>query len=356
MRPLDSYGPIRIDPRADGGEEVRMLTAPAFPVFPTRELWNPRTVNLMSERMRQFLDSVYGSVIADVLADGMASKTGQPAMPEFGEILREKLARSFTGDPMTILATESFSQMMWAAALSAPDTLVQPHELIFDRGCIYFEQEQDFSDIVETYQPVRAMSWGVSINPDNPGRQMLEIFLWCEGRHRKDEWDQLGPNLGAPRKINHAMHVCGFSFLPLNLTNQSQPIKRNIERHRKMCGFIRAIGAIAASPATTHSTIDARTKSERKKRTRRGDLPTQSRELRVLSLRRPEHGRYELDAATGRRQRSHWVRGHWRNQWYASTEEHRIIWIDGFVKGDPELGGVSGPKIHVARGDHPITP
>lgn len=53
-------------------------------------------------------------------------------------------------------------------------------------------------------------------------------------------------------------------------------------------------------------------------------------------------------AATGREVRAHRVCGHWRNQWYASTQEHHTIWIDGFVRGDGDLGIVTGPKVYLA--------
>lgn len=73
------------------------------------------------------------------------------------------------------------------------------------------------------------------------------------------------------------------------------------------------------------------------------------REVRVLSLVNPEHGRYELDAATGRKLRAHWVRGHWRNQWYATAQEHKTIWVDGFVRGDASIGTVGGARVYAAR-------
>ena len=75
--------------------------------------------------------------------------------------------------------------------------------------------------------------------------------------------------------------------------------------------------------------------------------------VRVLSLHNPEYGRYELDAATGRHLRQHWVRGHWRNQWYPSEQINQTIWIDGFVRGDASIGVLAGQKIYVARGTDP---
>ena len=64
-----------------------------------------------------------------------------------------------------------------------------------------------------------------------------------------------------------------------------------------------------------------------------------------MSLHKPETAQYELDGVRGTVQRQHWVRGHWRKQWYATMEDHRLKWIDGFIKGDPELGTVNARKV-----------
>ncbi|WP_257478347.1 hypothetical protein [Acidipropionibacterium jensenii] len=55
-----------------------------------------------------------------------------------------------------------------------------------------------------------------------------------------------------------------------------------------------------------------------------------------------------VNAATGSKVRAHWVCGHWRNQWYVSAQEHHMIWIDGFVRGDGDLGIITGPKVYLA--------
>lgn len=110
-------------------------------------------------------------------------------------------------------------------------------------------------------------------------------------------------------------------------------------------GFLRSIAAIARS---------AQTRSENKviehREKKGGRVPNIHKEtIRTLSLRNTDYGRYELDAATGRKLRQHWVRGHWRNQWYRGEQVNRMIWIDGFVRGDAALGTVTGQKVYVAR-------
>jgi hypothetical protein len=103
---------------------------------------------------------------------------------------------------------------------------------------------------------------------------------------------------------------------------------------------------MAQSPATESMTVTPKSRAK-KKRQVAGSEPQSG--IRVLSLRNADHGRYELDAATGRKVRQHWVRGHWRNQWYSSLQDNRAIWIDGHVKGDASAGIVTGPKVLVAR-------
>lgn len=57
----------------------------------------------------------------------------------------------------------------------------------------------------------------------------------------------------------------------------------------------------------------------------------------VVRLRRPS-SEHERDEATFVNWTHRWVvGGHWRNQWYASINLHRQIWISPYVKGPEEL-------------------
>ena len=79
--------------------------------------------------------------------------------------------------------------------------------------------------------------------------------------------------------------------------------------------------------------------------------------IRRVYLRRPEHGQAELDAARAARRgeptRGHWVRGHWKRQWFGSINEHRMIWIEGYPRGDFTRGTVTGTKTLIAAGGDP---
>ncbi len=42
------------------------------------------------------------------------------------------------------------------------------------------------------------------------------------------------------------------------------------------------------------------------------------------------------------------MRGHWKQQWYPSVEEHRPLWVSGYPRGDFTGGVVPGAKVLVA--------
>jgi hypothetical protein len=68
--------------------------------------------------------------------------------------------------------------------------------------------------------------------------------------------------------------------------------------------------------------------------------------LRVVTLRRMEAERPKGD---GQAVDWHWqwiVRGHWQNQWYASKGEHKLIFIEAYVKG-PENRPLKPPVATV---------
>lgn len=70
-------------------------------------------------------------------------------------------------------------------------------------------------------------------------------------------------------------------------------------------------------------------------------------------LNRPEVGDRELEQLRADRQqiRGHWVRGHWRNQWYASVEEHRWVWVEGFPRGNFDARATDQhQRVQIAKG------
>lgn len=66
--------------------------------------------------------------------------------------------------------------------------------------------------------------------------------------------------------------------------------------------------------------------------------------VRVISLRQLEH---HGGPGTDREYHHRWVvRGHWRNQWYASQERNVPIWISPYVKGPDGAPLLAGEKVY----------
>lgn len=73
--------------------------------------------------------------------------------------------------------------------------------------------------------------------------------------------------------------------------------------------------------------------------------------VRSISLRRAKVPAREADPDAPRREYDHqWiVRGHWRNQWYPSRNDHRPIYISEYVAGPEDKPLKGGEKVNVLR-------
>jgi hypothetical protein len=92
-------------------------------------------------------------------------------------------------------------------------------------------------------------------------------------------------------------------------------------------------------------------RAQRKRAAREGRAPEQ---IKVISLRRLEAARERAATAGGESVPVDWnwqweVRGHWRNQFYRASGEHRPVFIEAYIKG-PESKPLKAPgkKLFVA--------
>lgn len=85
--------------------------------------------------------------------------------------------------------------------------------------------------------------------------------------------------------------------------------------------------------------VGQRTERPERRRTERAGLP--ARDVTVVRLRGSDRRDSSAVAGTGVRHGHRYpVRGHWRNHWYPSVQDHRPIWIDQHIRG-PE-----GTELH----------
>ena len=59
-----------------------------------------------------------------------------------------------------------------------------------------------------------------------------------------------------------------------------------------------------------------------------------SHKIHTIYVKQPIGGTNNSGSSGGKSEMSWRVKGHWRNQWYAKTEENKPKWIDSYWKGD----------------------
>ena len=103
-----------------------------------------------------------------------------------------------------------------------------------------------------------------------------------------------------------------------------------------------------AAQANLAETEHQSTPRPERRRTERAGLPP--RDVRIVRLRRSLTGDRDAEQeGAGREWRHRWVvRGHWRNHWYPSLNDHRPKWIAPYLKGPGDAPLIGGDKVYVA--------
>lgn len=320
------------------------------PLRSNPELWGPREVSSMIENMPGVVDTAY-----------YATQLG----PFYGNLSRERIAYSalwtinfmvgalVDPDSAFVLVDDPFVEMMIAAAQDAPHQVAD--HFISPQGMVVFANPLTGSDLLPSI--VQSSESGMEVTGGKAVKDLrVRAIMWfanIEGKTEVALMRQVESYDAPPPRppVEYHGHLTPAFILRLDILKDPDLPTNISEDMGRLVQILNSLGAIAQSSHTKDETVTVESKKQRKHRERKGKPAP--RPVRVLSLHNPEYGRYELDAATGRKLRQHWVRGHWRNQWYPKLERNKRIWVDGFVRGDAKLGTVTGPKVYVARGKKP---
>lgn len=91
--------------------------------------------------------------------------------------------------------------------------------------------------------------------------------------------------------------------------------------------------------------MEQRTERAERRRTERAGLP--ARDVTVVRLRGAQHSSGGAAGSGVRHGHRYPVRGHWRNQWYPSVEDHRPIWIEQHIRGPEGTELRGGERVTV---------
>lgn len=330
--------------RPDGRKQYVLPGEPTLPTFDPPARWKPKHAAQLRALMAGLFASAYGILwTAEVLDQVMSTFDDGKPMP-YDEMDRAVAQDTYhryqawsSPDTPLILADDDFVTMVRAAALSASTESLSADELLAPSGILLFENETIVEQIHPS-RPFRGIRWQIT----DGDRLTVEVLL--ENRHL--DWSH---TVLRPDEVTRYLVVKSFLSLPLGYQRELDLNGPSLA----LVGMLRSVAAISRSPRTTDRTVDPGAHS-RKKGRRQSRAPGGA--VRVLALRSPETARMEYEAATGTgstSRRQHWVRGHWRRQWYPSlgeAGEHRRIWVDGFLRGDATLGTVAADRVYRANG------
>ncbi|TDC88125.1 hypothetical protein E1161_24325 [Saccharopolyspora aridisoli] len=106
---------------------------------------------------------------------------------------------------------------------------------------------------------------------------------------------------------------------------------------------VRATWLLITQPGVTSVDEHPLPRNIRRRAAREGYNPNA---VRVVRIR--DRADTPVSEGAGRNYQVRWtVRGHWRNQWYASREEHRPVWINPHVKGPADAPLRNGQTVHL---------
>lgn len=333
---IGSFGQREPDPLARLRERIEpptgandFFTAGAIPLppFPQKETWTVQDAARIRHLMVTFFGSPQGVSAMDTVSHVMASGAAERTNPYPSGIL-STLMRSVWQSPdfSVIFAERDFAAMMVAAAMSAPkDASLHPDELLSENGIVVLQEAIAVGDLSlwkDDIRPIRAISWTTL------GGGRVFVVLWADG---SDTLTSDGRTIRTD--IAPYLYFEVFGFVPFD-----SPADGAVAFE---LALLRSVMAISSSSHARRQ--DVKPAKPRKLRPEYRDVP-----VRRLYLSRPEFGDAELASAKGKPHRLHWVRGHWRNQWFPKLEDHRTIWIGGHPRGNAALGSVGGDRVYVA--------
>ena len=279
------------------------------------------------QRFMEFFDESDGA---------KAATAGLMALIQTGEQYVHILAEHFSRAE-TVYWSPEMSDMLMQVAPSLPDWTLRLNELLPEYGFAWFAKPIPLPGSgplgLDAGHPLVGMVWGTVLYSTDPSLGKDTKVGYLEGdAPGVDRWVIYSPVVlfdGAPRLCGGSSWAEGESLSELLRLSEVSKEQRGME-------WAVQIGKIfAASMALMQQeiTVNERTPVDRSTR-RRLEREGWIREaiVNVVKLRRAKRqgggdGKsYELTCQFV-------VRGHWRNQYYPSTNEHRPIFVLPYIKG-----------------------
>lgn len=244
--------------------------------------------------------------------------------------------------------SEDMTDLAIAAADSLPDFSITADDIPSKYGLIVFAKpikamptpEDEYDDVTN----ICAASWGPSPIPSPAGAvwiswysdKLANLATADPGRNMSERVVRIDVNTFGRLAYDNEENVpFGAKVLISSLDGRVITTPENAWPQLQTAWLLMQQPVTSTAPAEFG-------RSDRRRLERQG---IDDRPVRVITLRRRKHG-----ASTGESDREYhhqWiVRGHWRQQWYASRGVHRPVWIAPHIKGPEGAPMLGGEKVH----------
>lgn len=244
--------------------------------------------------------------------------------------LQEKEVMGLLCDELFFVAEEMY-ELSKAAAESLPPFTLMPEDLPSEFGFAYIAPGTHVPD--GSLRAITAVEWW----PTGSG---VRLNFYCDTELMLAEMLASG-NTTLEQAAEHRSLVGRLSpMLAEALIRFGHDPLESSEEDERFVRTIRAMWLLMQQPLAQISEVEA-DRATRKRLRRAGREPAS---VRVIGLRRPQHG----GSSDGSREFHHqWiVRGHWRNHWHPKRQVHRPVWIAPHVKGPEGAPMIGGEKVY----------
>jgi hypothetical protein len=286
-----------------------------------------------------------------------ALRKGQPEKAEtFSTLQAHQAALVFNAEP--IFVDEEVQTVIDVASEQFEPEPFFPQDLITPVGFMLFPRPFYMVDSVGKRCAIRAFGWMPGRTGDHDGEITrddwetldaaaiasdwhgtgIELALYSHDDDR-DDWsdeDPLPGDRGMAAALMPGMRLTLFHVNPILFGRSfdeqvTDGLSANsIAGPQAVWRYFQTAQRIARQRITTHSERQL-PRQMRRQLARSGE---ERENVTVITLRRPKTKAEEERAVEWS---CRWlVRGHWRNQFYASENTHRQIWISGYCKGPPD--------------------
>lgn len=230
---------------------------------------------------------------------------------------------------------QAFSALVNAAAPSMPNAPLAEHDLPDPYGVMLFSEP--LPDPRYNGAPVRYMAVWLPYQIESGGGGMMTVWF-ANGADTAQQagWD---PQVLATYPAYAPALVTCSDF---GTVFRDEELAADAPREAALIRYLLATWNLQRQRLTTTRIVRPDRASGRRL-DRSGDLT--DRAVRVINLRIPDPS--EGDRPSDREFRHQWiVRGHWRQQWYPSIDDHRPVWIAPHIKGPEGAPLLGGEKVY----------